>query len=321
MSPTERLVAAANTVSTARSLRLKGTFSSGSDSLQGDMLVTKGGRATGQVTWDGSSVTVLSADDKLFVKAPKSYWQGKLTSTASDRFLDDGEQWGRVRDTELSVKFHEDLTPSALASELRQLSNRYSLTDTETTVRGRQAIKISSGLTSFYVSDDDEAEVLRYESSSLPRVTADVTVQSTSASSSSIGQLRTAMGELTDSFDSSQNPSIRGKPEFVSCDDFGDPCTVRAKAWSTRGGEPSVPIKVHFLLTADQGGGGRKYGECEATGTVTGISDVSVQCTISGGDWARYGKSDKQVWVSAAAMTMGATDSDVQTLQRGLESE
>ncbi|MFB4313667.1 hypothetical protein [Actinomadura sp. 21ATH] len=315
-TPEERLTAAATSLSGARNVKLKGSFSSGSDTLQGELIVTKGGRATGQVTWDGDNVTLLSADQKLFVKAPKAYWQGKLTSTTSDRFLKDGDQWGLVDDTDLSVKFDRDLTPSALATELRQ-NSRYNLRESETTVNGQKAIRIRSTLSTFYVSDGDEPELLRYESTSSPRVSADVSVPS---GSSDITAMRTTMGELTDAFDSSKSPRNSAKPEFVSCDKGGQPCTVAVKVWSTRGGAPAVPIKVNFRLTSEQGGG-KLFGECEATGTVTGLDDVRVQCTISGGEWARSGKNVRRVWVAATPMAVGATAADVQALQRGLDSE
>ncbi|MFF5264220.1 hypothetical protein ACFY4C_35275 [Actinomadura viridis] len=319
MTPKERLAAAANSVSVARTLKLKGSFGSGSDALQGELVVTKGGRASGQVTWNGDSVTLLAADQKLYVKAPKSYWTPKLSSTAAERFLKGGDQWGAVDRTDLSLDFDRELTPSALATKLRQ-ATRYSLRDSETVVQGRKAIKIASSLTTFYVTDDDEPELLRYESTLSPRVSADVTVQSTSSSSSSISQMRTLMGELTDAIDTGRSPRNSAKPEFVSCSRGGQPCTVRVKVWSTRGGASAVLIKVNFRLTSAQGGG-RYYGECESTGTVTGASDVTVQCTISGGDWARYGKDARRVWVAATPVAIAATSSDVRALQSGLDSE
>ncbi|MFC5754172.1 hypothetical protein [Actinomadura rugatobispora] len=318
-SPEERLTAAANSLTTARSLKLKGSFSAGSDSLQGELTVTRGGRAGGQVSWGGTSLTLLSADQKLYVKAPKSYWQSKVTTPSSDRFLKDGEQWGRIDSSDLSLDINRELTPSALASDLRQ-AIRSTLRETETTVQGRKAIKLSSLLTSFYLSDDDQSELLRYETTGSPRVSADVTVQSTAASSASIGQLRGFMGELTDSFDTSAVARNRDKPEFVSCNRGGEPCTVRVKVWSPLSGSSSVLIRVNFRLTSEQGGG-RVYGECESSGTVTGVSDVSVQCTISGGDWAKHGKNARRVWVAATPVAIAATSGDVQTMQRNLDSE
>jgi hypothetical protein len=319
-TPEERLNAAANSMSTARSLKLKGNFSAGSDSLQGELTVTRGGRASGQVTWSGTGLTLLSADQKLFVKASKSYWQSKMSSLTSERILKDGDQWGLLDSTDLSLDIDRELTPSALASELRQ-ATRYSIRETETTVQGRKAIKLSSVLTSFYLSDDDQSELLRYESTGSPRVSADVTVQSTAASSGSISQIRGLMGELTDAFDSGKIARNSGKPEPVSCKRFGEPCTVRVKVWSTRGGAPSVLVKVNFRITEKENGGGRLYGECESSGTVTGVSDVSVQCTISGGDWAKYGKDASRVWISAVPVAIAATSGDVQTMQRNLDSE
>ncbi len=316
-TPEERLNAAANSLSTARTLKLKGSFSYASDNLQGEVTVTRGGRVNGQVTWNGDNVTLLGADNKLFVKAPKSYWTSKLSSLSSNSFLKDGDQWGLVSNTELSLRFDRELTPSALASDMRQIS-RYTLRESETTVQGRKAYRVGSSLTTFYLSED--GELLRYESSTSPRVSADVTVQSTAASSSAISQMRAQMGELTDAFDSSKSPRNSAKPEFVDCDRGGAPCTVRVRVWSTRGGAPSVPIKVNFRLTSAQGGG-TLYGECSSTGTVTGLDDVTVQCTISGGEWARSGKNARRVWVSATPMAIAATSSDVAAMQRGLDSE
>ena len=320
MSPKERLTAAANNVSTARTLKFKGSYGYGSTNLQGELLVTRGGRAGGQVSWNGQNVGLLAADDKIFIKAPKSYWQSKVSPNAAERLLKDGDQWGLVEDSDIRLNVERELTPSAIASELRQASTRYSIRESKAVVQGRKAVKITSLLTTFYVSDDEDAELLRYESTSAPRISADVTVQSPSASSSSISQLRRQMGELTDAIDTSKTPRNSGKPEFVKCDKGGQPCTVRVKVWSVRSGAPSVTIKVNFRLTSEQGGG-RFYGECESTGVVTGLEDATVQCTISGGDWAKYGKDARRVWVSATPIVIAATASDVQTMQRNLDSE
>jgi hypothetical protein len=317
-TPEERLTAAAASLSTARSVKLKGDFSYGSDSLQGEMTVTRGGHATGTVSWNGDNVSLLAADQKVFVKAPKSYWTGKLSSLSSNSFLKEGDQWGLVGSSELSLRFDRDLTPSALTSRLRQVS-RYSIRESETTVQGQKAYRISSSLYTVYISEDDE--LLRYESTVSPRVRADVTAQSSSDSSATITQMRNTIDELGDAFDSSRTPRNSAKPEFVSCSRGGQPCTVRVRVWATRGGAPSVTVKVNFRLTSQSGGGGTFYGECSDTGTVTGVSDVTVSCTISGGEWARSGKNATRVWVQAVPMVMAVTPSEISSMKSSLSSE
>ncbi|MFD0853014.1 hypothetical protein ACFQ07_12315, partial [Actinomadura adrarensis] len=218
--------AAAASLNTARSVKLKGDFSYASDNLQGEVTVTRGGHATGTVNWNGDNVTLLAADRKVFVKAPKSYWTSKLSSLSSNSFLKDGDQWGRVRDSELSLRFDSHLTPSALTTRLRQVS-RYNITETETTVQGQKAYRIRSSLYTVYISENDE--LLRYESTVSPRVRADVEAQSSSDTTATINQMRSTIDEFGDAFDAGRTPRNVAKPEFVSCSRGGQPCTVRVR--------------------------------------------------------------------------------------------
>jgi archaellin len=317
-TPEERLAAAANSLSTARSVKLKGDFSYASDNLQGEVTVTRGGHTTGTVNWNGDNVSLLATDEKVFVKAPKSYWTGKLSSLSSNSFLKEGDQWGLVGSSELSLRFDRDLTPSALVSRLRQVS-RYNITETETTVQGQKAYRIRSSLYTVYISENDE--LLRYESTVSPRVRADVEPQSSSDTTATLTQMRSTIDQLADAFDSSRPPRNSAKPEFVSCSRGGQPCTVRVRVWATRGGAPSVTIKVNFRLTSQSGGSGTFYGECSDTGVVTGVSDVTVSCTISGGEGARSGKNARRVWVQATPMAMAVSPSEISSMKSALSSE
>ncbi|RFU42935.1 hypothetical protein DZF91_03855 [Actinomadura logoneensis] len=316
--PADRLAKAADAVAAARVLSYKGTIGSTSDSLNGEVKVTKGGRAYGPVTWSGNNVTFLSADDKLFVKAPKSYWSGKFTSTVNSGMLKDGDQWGALGSSELSVDFKDNLTPTAVADQMRKYS-KYRLTTTKTVAQGKKAIKITAIGTSFYLTADGDPQLLRYESS-YPTVNADVTALSGGTAAPVISDMRAQMGQLTDAIDSDHTARIQGKAEFVSCRTFGNPCTVKAEVWSTRGTLPSITVKVTFRLTEKQDGG-KYFGDCTSTGTVTSYDDVPVQCTISGGEWARTGKNYQRVWVTPYAVSLAASSNDVQTLQRNLDSE
>lgn len=316
--PADRLSKAADAVAAARVLSYKGTVGSSSDTLNGEIKVTKGGRAYGPVTWSGTNLTFLSADDKLFVKAPKTYWSSKFTSTVNSGMLKSGDQWGALSSSDLSVDFKENLTPTALADQMRRYS-KYRLTVTKTTAQGKKALKITAIGNSFYVTADGDPQLLRYESS-YPQVSADVTPLAGGAAVPVVSDMRSQMGQLTDAVDSDHTARIQGKAEFVSCKTFGQPCTVKAQVWSTRGSLTSITVKVTFRLTEKQDGG-KYFGDCTSTGNVTSYDDVPVQCTISGGEWARSGKDYNRVWVTPYAVSLAASSTDVQTLQRNLDSE
>jgi hypothetical protein len=318
--PEERVTAAANSLGTARTVRLKGSFDYISDHLRGEVTVTRGGRVTGTVDWNGENVTLLAADQTLFVKAPKSYWTGKLSVRASDTFLADGDQWGRVDRSELSLNFDRELSPAALSQKLRQIS-RYNISERETTVQGRKAHRISSSLYTVYISEDDE--LLRYESTLSPRVSADVTVPSAADSSAAITQLRGTVDELDEAFDTTTSPSPVGKPEFgPTCRPFGRPCTVRMRFSGPLDGRTSLQIKVNFRLTSGTDRGGPFLGQCSDNGTVTSAGgSSSFSCTISGGEWARSGKNARNIWLEAVAIAMALTPSELSSMKTELSSE
>lgn len=316
--PADRLAKAADAVAAARVLTYKGTVGSSSDTLNGEIKVTKAGRAFGPVNWSGQNVTFLSADDKLFVKAPKSYWTGKFTSTVNSGMLKDNDQWGALGSSDLSVDFKRDLSPGAVADQMRKYS-KYRLTTTKTTAQGKKALKITAIGTSFYITADGDPQLLRYESG-YPRVSADVTPLTGGAAAPALADMRSQMGQLSDAVDSDHTARIQGKAEFVSCKTFGSPCTVKANVWSTRGSLSSITVKVTFRLTEKQDGG-KYFGDCTNSGTVTSYDDVPVQCTISGGEWARSGKNYTRIWVTPYAVSLAMSSSDVQTLQRNLDSE
>ncbi|MEU5876758.1 hypothetical protein [Spirillospora sp. NPDC047279] len=318
MTPSERLTAAAAQVSTARALALKGTFSGSGDTVQGELKVTKGGRATGQVTWDGDNVTLLTADDKVYVKAPKSYWSSKVTSSSVT--IKDGDQWGKISSTDLSLNVDRDLTPTAIASAMRSASNlRTTLRESKTTVQGRDALRIGTSTRTFFVTDSETPELLRYETV-FPRVQFDVTTYGSSAASSTISELRSRMGELKDSFDSEARVSLIDTKKGL-CTTNSSSCRVRGQFRPTLSGTGSTKIDIKFKLTAGSTTG-RSLGDCETSATVSSSTLTWAECRVSSSAWSSWSRSGQtRYYTQAEFRVQGATDSDVQSLQSGLDRE
>ncbi|TDC37705.1 hypothetical protein E1281_39385 [Actinomadura sp. KC345] len=314
-SPDEKLTAAASNMSSADAVELDGSFG-GSGSLEGELNVTKGGRATGPVTWNGSKVTLLSADGKLFVKADKTYWEREISGD-DPFFLTDGEQWGRLDENELNVDFQRNLTPSALATKIR--SARNSTTDPiETTWKGEKALKFSSFSSTIYITDDDDAELLRYEATT-PRVRVDVTPKESGDASTVISDMRTSMGELKDSFNASAQPRVSEWKRGGCNSDSG--CTVEAEIRPPYNVETPVTIDVRFRITAGSLSG-RDLGNCTATITITSSSPQWASCRVTSSAWTSWAKGTGGTFYKHADYkVIGATSEEVQALQNGLDSE
>ncbi|MFG1998864.1 hypothetical protein ACGFNU_06910 [Spirillospora sp. NPDC048911] len=318
MTPSERLAATATTVSTARALAYKGTFSGGGDTLQGELKVTKGGRAAGQVSWDGDNVTVLSADDKLFVKAPKSYWSTKVTSSSA--MLKDGDQWGKVSSSDLSLDVEKDLTPAALSRVLRTTSAlKSSLKETKTTVQGRKALRIGTVSSTFYVTDSETPELLRYESS-FPRVQVDVTAYSAATAATTIGDMRAMMGQLKDSFDSEARVSLVDTKKGL-CTTNSSSCRVRGQVRPPSLTSGSTKIEIKFKLTAGSTTG-RNLGDCTTSLNASSSSPTWVECRVSSSAWSSWSRSgETRYYTQAEYRVQGASESEIQALQSGLDRE
>ncbi|TDD58374.1 hypothetical protein E1293_47010, partial [Actinomadura darangshiensis] len=314
-SPDEKLTAAATDLTSARAVSLDGTFGGGS-SLRGELDVTKGGRAMGTVTWDGSRVTMLSADGKLFVKADKSYWERQI-STDEPFFLKDGEQWGRLGDDELDLDFKQQLTPTALAAKVRSARSS-STKPIETSWHGKKALKFSTFSSTIYITDEDDAELLRYEATT-PRVSLDVTTKDGSDASSVISNMRTSMGELKDSFNASSKPTVDEWKKGGCNGNSG--CTVQAKVRPPYDVEKPVTIEIQFRITAGTLTG-KDLGTCTTRITISSSSSQWASCRVTSSAWTSWAKATGGTFYKHAQYkVIGATSAEVQSLQNGLDSE
>jgi hypothetical protein len=315
-STEEKLTAAASSLDTARAVNLKGTFG-GSETLRGELDVTKGGRAMGPVSWNGNQVTVLSADGKLFVKADKTYWSREISSTDDPYYLSSGEQWGRMSADELDIDFKTQLTPSALASKIRS-ARTSRVKPIETTWQGKKALKFSTFSSTLYITDEDEPELLRYEATT-PRVALDVTPKDSSDASSLISDMRTSMGELKDSFNGSARPTVDEWKKGGCNGDSG--CTVEAKIRPPYDVEKPVTVDVRFRLTAGTLTG-RDLGNCTTTITITSSLSQWASCRVTSSAWTSWAKATGGTFYKHAQYkVIGATSAEVQALQNGLDSE
>lgn len=315
-SPEEKLAAAASTMDTARAVQLKGTFG-GAETLRGELNVTKGGRAMGPVTWGGDNVTLLAADGKLFVKADKSYWDREISSTDDPYYLKSGEQWGRLSDDELDLDFKTQLAPAALADKLRS-AQRSKVKAIETTWQGKKALKFSTFSSTIYITDQDDAELLRYEATS-PRVTLDVTPKDSGDAASLVSDMRSNMGELKDAFSIAGRPSVDEWKKGGCNGSTG--CTVQASIRPPSSVEKPVTIDVRFRLTAGTLTG-KDLGDCTTRITISGTSSEWASCRVSTSAWKSWAKSTGGTFYKHAQYkVIGATSTEVQALQNGLDSE
>ncbi|SEG30801.1 hypothetical protein SAMN04489712_104325 [Thermomonospora echinospora] len=316
-SPTERLAAAARSLSSARALTLKGTF--GTERIEGEVKVTASGRVTGPVTWSGDRVTLLSTDGNLFVKADRSYWSKNLTTTDVDDLPGSGEHWGKVEPTKLTFDFKQYATPSALAAKMRSITKFSVRSDVETTLRGRDVIKITTLSGTYYLSADDD-ELLRVESIS-PAVNADVTAQTGSAASATVNELRTRIGELKDAWDATKSPRLQ---KIDGCkNESAAGCTVRVQLWTSGASGGTTQVNVYVWITATTKTG-RRLGDCTATATTTGLTSVWTQCRVSGPQWRSFYNTQNTTlrwWMQGMPVAIGATQSEIQAMQAALDRE
>ncbi|MFS2295486.1 MAG: transmembrane domain-containing protein [Actinomadura sp.] len=312
-SPEEKLSAAASNLASADAVTLNGTFGS-AGTLSGELNITKGGRAMGPVTWNGSQVTLLSADGKLFVKADRSYWEREI-SGGSPFYLKSGEQWGRMDHDELDIDFKSELSPAALAGKVRAARSP-GVKPLETQWKGKKALKFSSFASTVYITDEDDAELLRYEATT-PRVRVDVTPKD--SASSVISDMRTSMGELKDSFNASAQPRVVDWKKGNCNSSSG--CTVEAKINPPYDVDPPVTIDVRFRLTAGSITG-RDLGNCTTTITIRSSSAEWASCRVTSSAWTRWARdSGGTFYKHADYKVIGATSEEIQSLQSGLDSE
>lgn len=317
-SPEDKLKAAADSMAAERVVGLKGDFGGGADNIEGQLDVTKGGRATGPVTWNSDNVTLLSADGKLFLKADASYWRDQIESTeGTPYYLGSGQQWGRLSADKLDIDFKQELSPTALATKLRAAATA-KVKPLKTTWAGKKALKFTTFTSTLYITDADDAQLLRYEATT-PRVALDVTPKSSSEASTVISAMRTSMGDLKNSFDASARPSVDEWKKGGCNSNSG--CTVEAKIRPPYGASTPLTVDVRFNITAGTLTG-RDLGNCTDTITINDTSSVWASCRIATSAWQSWAKSTGGTFYKHAQYkVIGATPSEVASLQSGLDSE
>lgn len=316
-TPEEKLRAAATELEDDRAVGLKGSFGGGADTLEGELSVTRGGRATGPVTWNTDNVTLLSIDGKLFAKAESAYWRRQISGSETPYFLGSGQQWGRLDADKLEIDFKRELTPAALAAKLRTAATT-KVKPIETTWQGKKALKFTTFSSTLYITDEDNAELLRYEATT-PRVKLDVQPKSSGEASSVVSDMRTSIGELKDSFDGSARPSVAEWKRGGCNSNSG--CTVEAKIRPPYGAETPVTVDVRFRLTAGTLSG-RDLGNCTSTITITGSEPVWASCRVTSAAWTSWAKATGGTFYKHADYkVIGATSSQVQSMLSALDSE
>ncbi|MFC9971271.1 hypothetical protein ACFVH6_10300 [Spirillospora sp. NPDC127200] len=320
-SSEEQLNSAARVLERAKVVAYKGVVSSGgTETLQGDLNVTRGGRATGQVTWNTDPVTLLAADGKVFVKGDRSYWRRRTLSVGDPYFLNDGSQWGRLGEGRLSLDF-KDLTPGALAARLRSAA-RAKLKPTKTTLKGSKALRFGNSSGFFYLSDADEPTLMRYETT-LPRVAVDVDPKvKPEEETAALSEMRNRVGELKDSFDSSVQPRI-AEWSKTPCSTNSDGCRVSGRVQALTGSDQPVQVEVRYSLRSGKiGAVGRDLGSCTTTVTLRGTTGVWAECRVTGSAWSSWSRSSERDYRRLYAFKVsGASSTEIESLRSGLDQE
>lgn len=319
-SPQQQLASAATSLTTARGVELNGSVNSGTDQMQGRLKVTKSGRISGDVTWNGNQSKVLMLDDKVFAQGDAAFWRAEGGIGSSGVPAEIEGVWGRLPSYSVSSYFRTSVTPSALARKLQQASAFSTYKTARTTVQGRSALKISTFGDAYYLSTGDNPRLLRIETA-YPRLAADVTELTGSGADGMVGELRTRVGELKSSFDTSALPRAQ-QVEFGACTASG--CTLRAKVWSTRGTSTSVDLSVRMWLTAKTKTG-RNLGECTTRVTIDSIDSEWATCRITDSRWRGFrsgsGSGKLEWWGQASATAVGASESDISAMLRQIDQE
>ncbi|WP_067489039.1 hypothetical protein [Actinomadura hibisca] len=319
-SSEEQLNSAAGALERTKVVAYKGVVSGGTHTLQGDLNVTRGGRATGQVTWNSDTVTLLAADGKLFVKGDASYWRRQTLSVSEPYFLSGGPQWGRLSSTRLNVDFKE-LAPSTLASKLRSAA-RAKLKPTKTTIKGVKALRFGDPAGFFYLSDADEPALLRYEASQ-PRIAVDVDPRDKAAEeTAALGEMRDRVGELKDSFDSSVQPRI-GEWSKTPCSTNSDGCRVSGRVTALTTSDQPLQVEVRYTLRSGKiGTTGRDLGNCTTGITLRGTAGVWAECRVTGGAWSSWSRGSERDYRRQAEFKVGgASSTEIEGMRSGLDQE
>ncbi|MGI5165394.1 hypothetical protein ACQEU3_13645 [Spirillospora sp. CA-253888] len=319
-SSEEQLNSAAGVLERTKVVAYKGLVSSGTEVLQGDLNVTRGGRATGQVTWNSDSVTLLAADGKLFVKGDGSYWRRRTLSVNEPYFLNGGSQWGRVGSGRLDLDFKE-LTPGALAARLRSAA-RAKLKPTKTSLKGFKALRFGNSSGFFYLSDADEPTLMRYETTQ-PRVAVDVDPQvKPEEETAALGEMRNRVGELKDSFDSSVQPRI-AEWSKTPCSTNSDSCRVSGRVQALVSSDQPVQVEVRYSLRSGKTGTtGRDLGSCTTSVTLRGSSGAWAECRVTGSAWSSWSRSSERDYRRQYDFKVsGASSAEIESLRSGLDQE
>jgi hypothetical protein len=316
-SPTGKLAAAAQRLSGIPGIGLKGTLSSGSDKLEGDFKVTRGGRMSGTATWNGRNVRLILPGEDMYVRAGPEFWRTDGNVSASLQWLNDS-RWGKLGYSSLATAFKNDISPSALAKDLRNVT-RYSVRSTEdTAVQGTSALKIVTAGGTYYVSADGSPRLLRVETA-YPAAAMDVTELNGPGGGEAVTELRTRINELKNSFAPDRTTRVE-KIKWGSCTTSG--CTVHSTVWAGRGSAPSISVTVFVRLNAENKSG-RKLGECTGTGVIRSFDSISVTCRVKSAAWSKFrgGSGYHRWWGHAEAMAGGASSEDVQKMLSALTTE
>ncbi|MEV5569489.1 hypothetical protein AB0L06_05540 [Spirillospora sp. NPDC052269] len=318
--PRDTLLKAASALANVHTLTYSGTIGSASATLVGKLKVTKGGRAYGPVTWNGTAMTLLAADGHVFLKESKSSWVDRLQlNTTAAALVPDGDKWSSIDPDDLGLDFKGSLSPPGMAALMRGHAGQHPRRS-ETTARGREAIKISVSGVAFYISRTGGHELLRYESS-VPKIAADVTAQPVSAGPATVADMMADIGRLGDAFDATRAVKADAKPVFTSCEQFGRPCTVSLKVQPDPDTSGQARIRAYFRLSSQENGGGKVFGDCRAEGVVPAGQGRSLRCTFSGGEWAKHGSEYTRVWVRVLALQLAIGPQDVPGMQHELAAE
>jgi hypothetical protein len=295
--------AAGQSIGQAGALAYVGTYGGG----RAEFNVTRAGTARGSYQVGGSPVSRVDVDGVTYIKAPGSYWSSR--GQAGEKADKANNRWSKNPSFSLDINL-ANLSPSRVSQTLQQAGND-PLAE-QTSINGNNAIKMSAGGVTYYISTDKPNHLLRVEGNAGSHdYSLDVAPMSPTQSNAFFAALRGDVRDLRDAYDPSVTVLTGGGLKFGSCSEAG--CTVRADATpSMLSGEGHIRITMNARFH----GTGRTVSTCSGTGTTIKRHTTSISCRTSGPAWSSwYGSQTGRFTVHASA-TFEATVNSAADINR-----
>lgn len=296
--------AAGQSIGRATALAYVGTYGGGPARFD----VTRAGTARGAYQVGGIPVNRVDVDGVTYLKAPTSYWSSHgQTGEKADKA---NNRWSRNPSFSLDINL-ANLSAGRVSQTLQQAGN--DPLAQKTSINGDDAIKMSAGGTTYYISSGKSNRLLRVEGNAGGHnYSLDVTPMSPSQTNSFFAALRADVRDLRDAYDPSVTVLTGGGLKFGSCSEAG--CTVSADATPSMLGEDG---NVRLTMNAKfRGTSGPTVSTCSGTGTSSKSHTTTLSCRTSGPAWSSWYRSQTGRFTVHASATFEATVNSASDINR-----